>query len=31
VPDPHRRPLEEYRRCFALLEDAVDRLVRAVS
>ncbi|WP_217991429.1 hypothetical protein [Blastococcus aggregatus] len=31
VPDPHRRPAEDYARCFALIEDAVDRLVRAVS
>ncbi|GAB3299721.1 protein-tyrosine-phosphatase [Geodermatophilus aquaeductus] len=30
VADPHRRPAEEYRRCFAELEDAVDRLARAL-
>lgn len=31
VPDPYRRPAEDYVSCFALIEDAVDRLVRAVS
>ncbi len=31
VPDPYRRPDEAYEACFALIEDAVDRLARAVS
>ncbi|MGY1751787.1 arsenate reductase/protein-tyrosine-phosphatase family protein [Blastococcus sp. SYSU D01042] len=31
VPDPYRRPAEDYLACFALIEAAVDRLVRAVS
>ena len=31
VPDPYRRPAEAYEACFALIEDAVDRLARAVS
>ncbi|WP_409329167.1 hypothetical protein [Trujillonella humicola] len=30
VPDPYRRPAAEYRECFAVVEDAVDRLVRAL-
>lgn len=30
VPDPYRHPDEVYAACFALIEDAVDRLVRAV-
>jgi protein-tyrosine phosphatase len=30
VPDPYRRPLEEYRRAFATIESAVDRLACAV-
>ncbi|WP_217897419.1 hypothetical protein [Geodermatophilus saharensis] len=30
VPDPHRRPREEYLRSFAVIEDAVDRLARAL-
>jgi protein-tyrosine phosphatase len=30
VPDPYRRPADTYAACFALIEDAVDRLVRAV-
>ncbi|MCW2740136.1 MAG: hypothetical protein JWR45_558 [Blastococcus sp.] len=30
VPDPYRRPAEEYSRAFAMIESAVDRLARAV-
>lgn len=30
VPDPYRRPETEYRECFAVVEGAVDRLVRAL-
>ena len=30
VPDPYRRPAGTYAECFALIEGAVDRLVRAV-
>jgi protein-tyrosine phosphatase len=30
VPDPYRRPAAAYREAFDLIQDAVDRLVRAI-